>query len=479
MPTFDRHDPPTPESQWCAAPAWAQVELLDLSAVAERWGRVVVASAHPDDETLGAGALIADLAERGAHVTVVVATAGERSHDVADEAARSRLADRRRREVERAVSMLAPRAHVEHWHYADTQLASSVEALATALGEHLQDDALLLAPWVRDGHGDHDALGRAAQQAARSTGATVAHYPVWMWHWSTPGELAWSELVAAEASCTALHRKRAALQCFTSQITAWGEPGVHDQQEPAAVLDEQTMARGRRLVEALFDPAGALPRLPAAILPQRNERRSAVFDDMYRDGPDAWDVRDSFYEARRRSLVLAMLGRSRYDRALEVGCADGHLTTDLTARVAELHALDVSSVAVDHARAAAPAAHISVGAAPAAMPPGPFDLVVLSEVGYFLSPVEWLLTLQRAQAALSAGGELVLCHWQHPTEGVPLDGPLVHQQARDALGGPPQRQYTDADLRIDVWTDASSVAEQESRSGTGRGAPGREHPDHA
>ncbi|HKJ12245.1 MAG TPA: hypothetical protein VJ976_07620, partial [Ornithinimicrobium sp.] len=110
-----------------------------------------------------------------------------------------------------------------------------------------------------------------------------------------------------------------------------------------------------------------------------------------------------------------------------------------------------------------PGAHVTVGAAPAAIPGGPFDLVVLSEVGYFLTPTELLVTLAKARSALAADGELVLCHWQHPTIGVPLDGPLVHEQAQDSWGGPAQAHYRDPDLCIDIWTATASVASREGR----------------
>ena len=42
--------------------------------------RLVVVSAHPDDESLGAGGLIADRSVGGPRVQVVVATDGEASH---------------------------------------------------------------------------------------------------------------------------------------------------------------------------------------------------------------------------------------------------------------------------------------------------------------------------------------------------------------------------------------------------------------
>ena len=54
--------------------------VLDLPALAQRYAQVLVLSAHPDDETLGVGGLLADLADAGAAVSVLVATDGERSH---------------------------------------------------------------------------------------------------------------------------------------------------------------------------------------------------------------------------------------------------------------------------------------------------------------------------------------------------------------------------------------------------------------
>ncbi len=54
---------------------------------------------------------------------------------------------------------------------------------------------------------------------------------------------------------------------------------------------------------------------------------------------------------------------------------------------------------------------------PDELPEGPFDLVVLAEVGYFVTPVDLLATLRRCEAALTVGGELLLCHWQHSTTG--------------------------------------------------------------
>ncbi|MEP6561765.1 MAG: PIG-L family deacetylase, partial [Nakamurella sp.] len=60
--------------------------------------RLVVISAHPDDETLGAGALIATAARLGVPITVIVATAGEGSHPDSPTHRPDQLAVIRRRE---------------------------------------------------------------------------------------------------------------------------------------------------------------------------------------------------------------------------------------------------------------------------------------------------------------------------------------------------------------------------------------------
>ena len=65
----------------------------------------------------------------------------------------------------------------------------------------------------------------------------------------------------------------------------------------------------------------------------------------------------------------------------------------------------------------------------------PYDVVVLSEVGYFLTGSEWLATLRGLSRLLAADGEVVLCHWQHPVRDLPLDGPAVHAQAAVVVEG--------------------------------------------
>ena len=462
-PVAFRHtDSGTAESTWLGSPQWDAVPVLDLPTLVGRHPKVLVVSAHPDDETLGVGALVADLADAGATVDVLVATDGERSHPVGDGRARAALGAARRREVGLAVAGLAPGARVTHLGMPDGELDQHEPALVERLLGRIDARSLVLAPWVADGHADHDALGRACAAAVSLAGAAIAHFPVWLWHWGAPEALPWPDVVASESSLAAAWRKRAALEQFPSQTILWGFPDAVGG-PAAAVLGAASLDRARRLVETLVDPAHVLPVVSPADLQGRVAARAAVFDEMYDGSGDPWGLASSFYEERRRALVLALLGWRRHGRALEIGCADGRLTEALVERCDEVVAVDTSHRAVAAARRRVPQARVEQGVVPGDLPAGPFDLVVLSEVGYFLTPLELVATLRRCEAMLAPGGELLLCHWQHPTTGIPLDGPLVHEQAASQLGLHRRAVYTDDDLEVVVWGDGPSPAVREGR----------------
>ncbi len=463
-PKFTHREAGTAESAWWNSPRWDAVPIVDVAALARRYPRVLIASAHPDDETLGAGGLLTDLADLGVSITVLIATSGERCQPHLSAPERNRMAARRRREVEQAVLGLAPHAEMLHLGLPDTNLSLHQERLTTELCELSDADTLILAPWRDDGHTDHDALGRAAIEASRSTGAGIVHFPIWLWHWGVLATLPWAESVATETSVEGIRRKRAALDCFTSQLyPTSADPGEPD---VPAILGPSARARSRRLVEVLIDEHHVLPIQSSADRATRRAARTGRFDAMYDAGPDPWRNTGSFYEERRRNLVMAMLGRARYGRVLELGCADGFVTSALLERADEVHSFDGSPRAVSLAQANAPAARVECGELPDAIPLDTvrFDLVVLSEVGYFLTATELLSTLRRARAVLTPGGELVLCHWQHATRHVPLDGILVHQQARDMMGEAPRARHLDEDLCIEIWGEGPSVAREEGRA---------------
>lgn len=153
------------------------------------------------------------------------------------------------------------------------------------------------------------------------------------------------------------------------------------------------------------------------------------FDALYRAEADPWGFRTSDYERGKYAATLAALRRPRYAAALEVGCAIGVLTARLAERCDTLLAIDGSEVALATARAdCAGQAHVTFarGMVPGDFPNGRYDLIVLSEVLYYLSPADLTILAGQCCAALRDGGEIVSCHWLGET-----DYPLSGREASD------------------------------------------------
>lgn len=194
----------------------------------------------------------------------------------------------------------------------------------------------------------------------------------------------------------------------------------------------------------------------------------SFFDDMYGEHADPWGFRTRWYERRKYALTLAALPQQRYESAFEPGCSLGVLTAALATRCDRLVATDVSAAALA-AAAEALAGHPNVELRRWALgdpwPGEKFDLVVLSEVGYYLTSAALRAALVEAVAALRPGGTLLAVHWRHPVPDYPLTGDEVHDLATATPGVSRTGGYLDADLRLDSYARVPpaprSVAEVE------------------
>ena len=184
----------------------------------------------------------------------------------------------------------------------------------------------------------------------------------------------------------------------------------------------------------------------------------ASFEEKYRAEADPWRFATSEYEQRRYELTVALLPAARYRKAFEPGCAIGELTMRLARRCDHVLAIDSSPTVVARARARCQRfsnVTIEVGELPQDWPPGHFDLVVLSEIGYYFPPREWILVLERSAAALVPGGALVAVHWRGHSEDHVLHGDEVHAIAQSAAEHGClclAAQHVEDAFRADVWT---------------------------
>ena len=176
----------------------------------------------------------------------------------------------------------------------------------------------------------------------------------------------------------------------------------------------------------------------------------AYFDALYAADPDPWRFAQSDYERHKYAATLAALPRSRYTSALEVGCSIGVLTRQLAPRCETLLSLDVAEAALAQARArCADFAGVSFIRArvPHAWPSGRYDLIMLSEVVYYLDAADVAVLANKVCASFEPGGDIVLVHWLGETN-YPLSGDaaaeafmavasagsrVLHQQRSDAF----------------------------------------------
>ena len=152
-------------------------------------------------------------------------------------------------------------------------------------------------------------------------------------------------------------------------------------------------------------------------------------DSMYGADADPWGFDSRFYERRKYALTLAALPRERYVRAVEPGCSNGAFTELLAPRCDELIAFDFVEDAVERARRRLTASpHVTLACAefPMWWPEGTGDLVVWSEVAYYLTERGCDAAEVGLADWLRPGGHLVAVHYTGRTD-YPLSGDEAHR----------------------------------------------------
>jgi cyclopropane fatty-acyl-phospholipid synthase-like methyltransferase len=160
---------------------------------------------------------------------------------------------------------------------------------------------------------------------------------------------------------------------------------------------------------------------------------NADFEARYQANPDPWAYGTSEYERRKYDATLAACGEGPYNRALELGASIGVFSARLAPRCHSLVTLDAAPSAVADARrrlAGMPWVQVLLGGIPEAIPEASFDLVVASEILYYLQPGSLAATLARLRDSLAAHGRLVAVHWRPSGQERPFTAAEVHALLR-------------------------------------------------
>jgi len=188
----------------------------------------------------------------------------------------------------------------------------------------------------------------------------------------------------------------------------------------------------------------------------RNSLAPEYFDDVYNRSDDPWNFTSSEYEAAKYAATVAALPDKNYRSAFEIGCSIGVLTEKLAPLCQSLLAIDVNEKALNQARSRCcnlPNVRFRKMVVPGEFPDDNFDLIIVSEVGYYLSAADWNEAGAQIISRLNSSGVVVMVHWTHFVADYPQTGDAIHDSFIELSAG--KLKHLDAkrtdDYRLDVW----------------------------
>ncbi|UMA67147.1 nodulation S family protein (plasmid) [Roseivivax marinus] len=153
-------------------------------------------------------------------------------------------------------------------------------------------------------------------------------------------------------------------------------------------------------------------------------------EGLYSGTDDPWSHETSDYERAKHGETLRLCGSGPHRNALEIGCGNGVLAAALAPRCTRLTVVEcIPAAAAAARRRLAGFDHVAVVEGDArTLPVSAPDLVVLSEMLYFLTPGEIATLAQAISDGASPACRIVSVNWLGAT-----DEALGGQQAADLL----------------------------------------------
>lgn len=194
----------------------------------------------------------------------------------------------------------------------------------------------------------------------------------------------------------------------------------------------------------------------------KNTLSPDYFEGVYKAADDPWNFATSDYEARKYAATLAALPQDNYNSAFEIGCSIGVLTRRLAKCCKRLLAVDVNDSALAQARERCgdlSNVEFIKTFVPEEFPVNYFDLIVVSEVGYYLNEADWKKAQDKIIEHLNPKGDIILVHWTHFVHDYPQTGDSVHDDfaSRNAEKLRHLKAERTEDYRLDVWRKTDNV----------------------
>jgi beta-phosphoglucomutase-like phosphatase (HAD superfamily) len=174
--------------------------------------------------------------------------------------------------------------------------------------------------------------------------------------------------------------------------------------------------------------AASIPKPEKLLEIKKRTLPPSYFEALYSTDPDPWKFETSEYEANKYTNTIAALPK-HYQSAFEIGGSIGVLTEKLASKCDSLLSVDVSKLAQEKAIQRCqhlPQVRFEIMHVPMKFPEEMFDLIMVSEVGYYWNWEDMKKAKKCIVEHLQPGGHLLLVHWTLYARDYPLTGDEVH-----------------------------------------------------
>jgi cyclopropane fatty-acyl-phospholipid synthase-like methyltransferase len=178
------------------------------------------------------------------------------------------------------------------------------------------------------------------------------------------------------------------------------------------------------------------------------------FERRYREQADPWGYETSAYERAKYDATILACGPGPHECALELGSSIGVLSQRLAPTCRRLVTIDGAPTAIRAARArlagSGSGVEVLQGRIPDDVPAGPYDLVVASEILYYLDEEALRQTFALLRRQMEPDARLVAVHWRRPGPERPFTAAEIHGYLRETPWLSPLARGDTDDYLLDV-----------------------------